>query len=157
MQAAEENAAVVRRFFQSVSEGRDQDALAVVSPDWINHEAPDRSGVAGAASTIAGLRSWFGAIQYQIIDVLADRDRVWSHVVMSGHFVGDLYGVAPTGRSFAQHQVHMFRLVHGLLVEHRAIRDDLGALVQVGAIDPIAGNDGAKASPALAPLSATTD
>src|SRR5215207_6495517 len=45
-------------------------------------------------------------------------------------------GVAPTGKSFSVLHTHWFRLKDGLIVEHRATRDDLGMSRQLGLLPP---------------------
>lgn len=50
---------------------------------------------------------------------------------------GGVYlGVAPTGRHFSVLHTHWFRLKNGLIVEHRATRDDLGMSRQLGLLPP---------------------
>jgi hypothetical protein len=42
----------------------------------------------------------------------------------------------PTGRRFASTQTHWFRLADGMVIEHRANRDDMGTAVQLGWVPP---------------------
>lgn len=50
---------------------------------------------------------------------------------------GGVYlGVEPTGRSFSVLHTHWFVLKDGLIVEHRATRDDLGMSRQLGLLPP---------------------
>lgn len=50
---------------------------------------------------------------------------------------GGVYlGVAPTGRHFSVLHTHWFVLKDGLIVEHRATRDDLGMSRQLGLLPP---------------------
>jgi steroid delta-isomerase-like uncharacterized protein len=50
---------------------------------------------------------------------------------------GGVYmGVAPTGKSFSVLPTHWFKLKDGLIVEHRATRDDLGMSRQLGLLPP---------------------
>ena len=50
---------------------------------------------------------------------------------------GGVYlGVAPTGKSFSVLHTHWFTLKDGLIVEHRATRDDLGMSRQLGLLPP---------------------
>jgi hypothetical protein len=50
---------------------------------------------------------------------------------------GDRYLVLPPSwRRFAHRQVHIGRVADGKLVEHRAIRDDLGLIHQLGYAPP---------------------
>jgi predicted ester cyclase len=41
-------------------------------------------------------------------------------------------GIGPTDNRFALKQSHWFRVVDGKLLEHRAVRDDVGMLQQLG-------------------------
>lgn len=49
---------------------------------------------------------------------------------------GVYFGVAPTGRSFSVLHTHWFTVKDGLIVEHRATRDDLGMSRQLGLLPP---------------------
>jgi predicted ester cyclase len=50
---------------------------------------------------------------------------------------GGVYlGVPPTGRSFSVLHTHWFVVKDGLIVEHRATRDDLGMSRQLGLLPP---------------------
>ena len=49
---------------------------------------------------------------------------------------GLLVGVPPTGRKFAVEHIHWYKLRNRLIVEHRATRDDVGMMVQLGLIHP---------------------
>jgi steroid delta-isomerase-like uncharacterized protein len=50
---------------------------------------------------------------------------------------GGVYlGVAPTGKSFSVLHTHWFKVKDGLIVEHRATRDDLGMSRQLGLLPP---------------------
>ena len=78
--------------------------------------------------------------------MLADGDRAAARVMMRGRQTGPFvgYGAAgevdrvfpPTGRTFAQTQMHLYRLAEGRIVEHWANRDDLGLATQLGWIPP---------------------
>jgi predicted ester cyclase len=45
---------------------------------------------------------------------------------------GQMVGVAATGKHFTAEHIHWYTLKDGLIVEHRATRDDVGMLVQLG-------------------------
>ena len=40
----------------------------------------------------------------------------------------------PTGRRVAVHHIHIYRLADGQIVDHQAVRDDLGMLQQLGLV-----------------------
>ena len=50
------------------------------------------------------------------------------------HPRGSLLGILPTGRKIEVNEIHIYRLKDGKAVEHRAGRDDLGAMRQLGVI-----------------------
>jgi predicted ester cyclase len=56
--------------------------------------------------------------------------------MVSGKHVGDFFGIPPAGRSFSYPAVHMYRISNGKIVEHRAIRDDLRFMMQLGVVGP---------------------
>jgi predicted ester cyclase len=51
---------------------------------------------------------------------------------MTGRPTGPFNGIAPPGRPIAHKQVHIFTIADGQISRHRAVRDDLGLLVQLG-------------------------
>ena len=62
-----------------------------------------------------------------------------SHCTLSGTHLGlfvhpGLGTFPPTGKRFVVKQMHLDRLHNGLLVEHWAVRDDLGMLQQLGLV-----------------------
>ncbi len=52
--------------------------------------------------------------------------------VMTGRHTGPFQGIPATGRPFSQQQVHIFTTAGSLITGHRAARDDLGLLLQLG-------------------------
>jgi hypothetical protein len=57
-------------------------------------------------------------------------------LLVSGKHVGNFFGIEPTGNSFSYLAAHIHRLDNGKVVEHRAIRDDLRFMMQLGVIEP---------------------
>jgi len=133
----EANKAIARRVWDEVFNKRDL-ALAdeLVAADAINHEAPPGVAARGPESLKAAV-TWLSAafpdMHMAIDDVLAEGDKVVMQTTMSGTHQRPFWGIAPTGRRFAQRHVHGFRIADGKVVEHWAVRDDLGFLQQLGA------------------------
>ena len=137
MMSLEANKAIARRVWNDVFNKRDL-ALAdeLVAADAINHEAPPGVPARGPESLKAAV-TWLSAafpdMHMAIDDVVAEGDKVVLQTTFSGTHQGPFWGIAPTGRRFAQHHVHVFRLADAKVVEHWAVRDDLGFLQQLGA------------------------
>jgi steroid delta-isomerase-like uncharacterized protein len=134
----EENKALYRRTFEEVF---NQGNLAIVddlvAPDYLNHEVPPGMNNRGPDSTrqiVRMLRTAFPDLHFTIEDLVAEGDTVAGRVTMSGTHLGPFQGIPPTGRSFEQAHMHFVRFRDGKAIEHRAVRDDLGMMRQLGLI-----------------------
>jgi len=137
MSTTEENKAQFRRTFEEMfNQGNLAVADDLIAPDFLNHEAPpgNNRGPESARQLVAWLRSAFPDLHYTIEELVAEGDTVAGRVTMSGTHHGPFQGIAPTGRSFQQAQVHFVRFRNGKGIEHRAVRDDLGLMQQLGVI-----------------------
>ena len=132
----EANKTQYRRTFEDVF---NQGNLAIVddlvAPDFLNHEVPPGMNNRGPDSTrqvVTMLRTAFPDLHFTIEDLVAEGDTVAGRVTMSGTHLGPFQGIAPTGRSFQQAHMHFVRFRDGKAIEHRAVRDDLGMMRQLG-------------------------
>jgi predicted ester cyclase len=120
--------------------GETELAEQLVHPDFVNNEAdPERrNGPSGAAATSEWLRSCFGNLRYDIHRVFVDGDMAAAYVTLHGTHEGGLPpGVPATHKPFAVKHVHLFRFADdGRVVEHSAVRDDLGMVMQLGLLPP---------------------
>jgi predicted ester cyclase len=80
------------------------------------------------------LRTAFPDLHFTIEDLVGEGDTVAGRVTMSGTHLGPFQGIPPTGRSFQQAHMHFVRFRDGKAIEHRAVRDDLGMMRQLGLI-----------------------
>jgi predicted ester cyclase len=108
----------------------------LVHPDFVNHEAAEErmNGPEGFAATGDWLRSCFGDISWEFHHILVDGNLAAAHVTMRGTHEGGIPPGAPaTHKPFASRHVHLMRFADdGRALEHWAVRDDLGAMMQVG-------------------------
>lgn len=118
-------------------------AAALYASDAKNHgRTVGREGMRRVFET---LFSAFPDFHYRIDETTAEDDRVVCKVTMTGTHLGQpsplpqafggmLAGVAPTGRTVEVLQFHGFRIRGGEIVEHSAVRDDLGMCKQLGLV-----------------------
>jgi len=89
------------------------------------------------------IRTWRGAfpdLAFRIDALVEEGDTVMCEVTLSGTHLGDfpmippLHGptLAPNSRKFTVKHIHRFRLKESKIVEHFAVRDDLGMFQQLG-------------------------
>jgi predicted ester cyclase len=130
------NTELVRRCFDEIfNEGLLEVIDEIVDPDFINFGR--RRGQEGLKVIVAVWRTAFPDVCIRIEEELAADDRVMVRVTCSGTHRAELrhltMGVIPaTGKYFSVEHIHIFRIGNGRIVEHRACRDDLGMLQQLG-------------------------
>jgi len=133
--SAEENKAVVLRMIEEGWNGHNLDDIdEVVSSEYFNHTAvPEHQhGIAGAKHIVNWLVAAFPDTHFDIEDAIADGDMVAVRGTASGTHEGEFMGISPTGKHFAVQHVHWFRVASGKVVEHWAVRNDLGMMQQLG-------------------------
>jgi predicted ester cyclase len=106
------------------------------SPDYVDHNAPGASNPAWVARTAVRLRTAFPDFAHVVEDTVAQGDLVALRSTMTGTHDGDFVGpdfvLPPTGKPIRVRHFHMFRVSEGRIVEHWALRDDLGMQRQLG-------------------------
>jgi steroid delta-isomerase-like uncharacterized protein len=136
--SVEANKATVRRIFEEVFNQRNL-ALAdeLSAPDAVNDAVPSGitpNGPESLKQTVQMLTSAFPDLHTTVDDMIAEGDKVVARTTLNGTHQGPLWGIAPTGKRVSQQQIHIMCLQDGKVAEHRAMRDDLGLMQQLGAI-----------------------
>ena len=138
MSTIEVNKTHYRRTFEEVfNQGNLALVDELVAEDFLNHEVPPGMNNRGPESTrqlVMMLRTAFPDLHFTIEEMVAEGDTVAGRVTMSGTHLGSFQGMPPTGRSFQQAHMHFVRFRDGQAIEHRAVRDDLGMMRQLGLI-----------------------
>ncbi len=107
----------------------------LVTEDFVDHGAPPWApqGRAGYLKIMGFLKNVL-CIRYELHEVVSDGDFVAARATVHGvHRSGHL-GFPATGKPYAMAAMHLYRERDGLLAEHWGVRDELGALYQVGAL-----------------------
>jgi predicted ester cyclase len=155
---AEENKALINRIIDGHNR---QDADAVVAcytPDIANHGR--RVGREGMARVYQSLYVAFPDFHFELELALAEGDWVTAQVLMTGTHLGTpalpvlgglLHAVPPTGKRVAVENIHLYRIREGLVAEHRAARDDLGMMQQLGLLPATSHDAGDVSRPAYRP------
>ena len=85
--------------------------------------------------TVVNIRKAFSDLQYELIDSVASNERVISVVSVRGKHTGSLFGfIPPTGNKISYQAVHIFTIEDGKIAGHKAIRDDLALMYQLGIV-----------------------
>lgn len=133
----ESNESLVRQGYENGFNERKLEIFdEIIAPDFIDHEAPDQTlrGPNQVKEIVRWLAAGFPDFRIQVEDLVADGDQVWVHVTGSGTHEGEFQGLPATGRHFEARSVDMWQVRDGKLAEHRAVRDDLSMMRQLGAL-----------------------
>lgn len=128
---------IARRSWEEIVPAGDVDALrATIHPDFVERGAgpEEPAGPDGVARRMLWLGTVFADQRWEIHEVLGDGDTVAVHCTHHGRHVGDLMGIAPTGREVSYQYVHFLRFRDGLAIEHWSVRDDMTLMRQLGVI-----------------------
>ena len=126
--------------FRVIETGDEELARRIVAPGFVNREAEDdpedtdrqQHGPAGFLATSRWLREAFSDLRFEHEETAADGGTVLAATTMTGTHTGTFNGIAPTGKAITHQQVHIFTIADGQITRHRAVRDDLGLLLQLG-------------------------
>jgi ketosteroid isomerase-like protein len=123
--SAEENKALVRRFFEARVR-TDQDALdKMLAPNFVSHtkllpgQPPDREGY---KQTIAEYSATFSNRRFIVEEQVAEADKVVTRfTVRVTHDRKAFLGVAPTGGETTYKTIFIHRIVGGKIAEERSL------------------------------------
>jgi predicted ester cyclase len=131
---------IAHKSFRLIETGDPELAEQIIAPDYINQEAEDdpddverqQHGPAGFLATSHWLRDAFSNLRFELQETVAEGATVMAAAIMTGQHTGVFNGIAPTGATIAHKQVHIFTVADDQITRHRAVRDDLGLLFQLG-------------------------
>lgn len=134
---AEENKALVRRFYDEVwAKGNVEFAHDVFQDDYVRHDLrPGQAvpGAAGQAKIAADLRQSFPDLRWTVDLILGEGDLVAARWTASGTFSRGWGAIQATNRAATFSGVNIFRFRDGKVAEIWNHRDDLGLMTQIGA------------------------
>ena len=118
----EKNKEIVLRFNREViGEGNVTTFEELVSPAVINHAAPE--GTPNGPDSMRHfilqvLRMGFPDVQVEILDQVAEGDRVTTRKILHGTHTGEFMGIPPSNKRVAIQVIDIIRLHQGRYVEH---------------------------------------
>lgn len=133
----EENKAIMRRFYEEIDYGNLAAMDELVAEDYINHDPPPFPGLAPGR---AGLKQAFQLFQeatpgyHRIEQMIAEGDKVVTHLTAIGTHERDLPGIPASGNHLEVAAIAIHRLADGKIAEHWSSMDTLTLLKQLGVI-----------------------
>ena len=135
---------VVREALEALNTGDVSRVHEFISPEYFNHESqvdPVRSKLRGPEEfidTVKNNRIAFPDLRHEEQVIITQGDMVVSIINVTGTNTGNFFILPPTGNKISYEAVHIYRIGEdGKIVEHKAIRDDLTFLAQLGVVGPV--------------------
>lgn len=134
----EGNKVIVQRIYAELF---NQEKLSLAeelfAADYIDQEAPpglSNRGPESARQLVTMFHTAFPDVFFLVEEVIAEGETVAARVTWTGTHRGSFLGIAPTGRTVRQKQMHFMHFRNSQMVGHLAVRDDLGLRQQLGAL-----------------------
>ena len=131
------NKQIIQNFVQVVWNGRNLTALKDFwTEDCVNHAMPgaDNRGLDALRiyheSFFADF-SAFSNIRIEIVQQVAEGDRVVTYITTQGEHSGAFYGIPPTGKSISTSAIRIDRVQNGKIVEHWSVSDAAALMLQL--------------------------
>ncbi len=132
MSDLDENKAVVRRHLEeAISQNRPELWDEIMADDFTLHHPLVGPGREAYARSVALLREGFPDLSEEVLDIVAEGDRVVVRYIERGTHTAAFMGLAPTGRRYEKHGFALYRLAGGRLAEVWVQEDDRGFERQV--------------------------
>jgi steroid delta-isomerase-like uncharacterized protein len=141
--SAEENIAVVLRYIDEVSNGRNLETMdELLAPEfrdgWADAGIEGDMDRDGMGKLWQHLWSAFPDWHETVLDTIAGEDKVMVLLKSAGTHLGTYVGLPATGKSMEYTSVDLYRIADGRIVENTWVFDALTLLSQLGATPPFA-------------------
>jgi steroid delta-isomerase-like uncharacterized protein len=134
----QENSALIRRWFEEVwNKGRMEAIDEMASPDIVGHGQAQHDtdiGMAEFKPFVVALRNAFPDMKVVIDQTIEQGDKVVARWTSTMTHKGEFLGFAPTGKKATITGTSIQRISNGKIVEGWDNWDQLGLLVQIGAV-----------------------
>ena len=127
---------IARRFFDEIWNQRDESAIDRLIPEHAVGNDPDfGSGREGFRTQWREWQSAFPDLHFEIVDLVAEGDKVLTRWVLTGTHRGAFLGLAPTGKAIEVSGMSLDRIEDGRVAEGFDGWDALGLRRQLGLYD----------------------
>ena len=97
-----------------------------MADDFLLHHPLVQPGRSNYVAALEVLWAGFPDVNVELLDLVAEDDRVVARYVERGTHTGEFFGLPPSGRSYAKHGFALYRVADGRLAEAWMQEDDQG-------------------------------
>lgn len=134
--SVEENKQLARNFFEQIWNQKDESAIDRFIPENAQGNDPDFG--AGREGFRGQWRQWIAAfpdLHFEIVDMIAEGDKVLTRWVLTGTHQGEYLDAAPTGRQIRVEGMSLDRIEDGWVAEGFDGWDNYGFRKQLGLVE----------------------
>ena len=133
--SAEENKAIVRRFYEALTKGDLDTIRELLAPDFVDHrplQGYEDAGREAYVRFVAAVHAVFSDVFYVVEEQMAaEGDRVISRLSTGGvHDRGEFMGFAPTGKEYEMTAIVIHRIEGGNIAEEWTEGSDIAELTK---------------------------
>lgn len=131
-----ENEALVRRFYEDMCNGRQNDLAGELFAEDHEYDDPAIPGVPGPEAMVKTVSVFQEGMecQWDLEDLFGSDERVAVRWVARGRHTGEIMGIPPTGNEIAVRAISVHRVQDGRISRTWTVWDFLGFLQQLGAL-----------------------
>ena len=133
-----EGVELIQAFYdEMLGEGNLDKIDEYVTDDVVDHEQglPGQpEGKEGVAFFVNAMRSAFSDIKATTDQAIESGDLACARVTITGKHTGDWMGVPASDKSFEIQSIDIIRIEDGKCAEHWGVTDNMGLMVQIGAL-----------------------
>ncbi len=130
----EENKAIIHGLYEAYNKHNVALLDKFIAPDYVHH-AQKLRGLESVKQYEAIVYKGFPDLHDTIEGIIAEGDKVWVCVKVTGTHAGEFRGLAPTGKKITLTYVGIHRIADGKVVERLSVYDQLDFLKQLGVIE----------------------
>lgn len=123
------------RVFAAINSGDLSCLPDAVTADFVDHGSPFPlpPGPDGYAQILGFVHDVL-RIRYEILDTIETTDRIVVRAQASGVGAAAFHGPQAEGRPYTMQTIHIYRTEGDRLAEHWGVRDEVGAMIQMGVL-----------------------
>jgi len=125
---------LVRRYFDACNRHDMPAIMECFHPDVVHYSRLSQYPKDGIAFAFDATFQAFPDLRWDIVEIIAEDDRVASLTLIEGTHEGDYLGKAGTGRRVRIHSADIARVRDDQFIAHRGIIDELHLLAQIDVV-----------------------
>jgi len=133
----EANRQVVREYHEVWSDGQISLIDTIISPDFVCHfiGGLEWKGIEGAKNSISNHKKSFPDWTEEIVDIIAEGDKVVTRYKSTGTHQGMFNGLDSTGNKVTIYETSIYRIANGKIIEQWGFPDELSLRNQLQTTD----------------------